>query len=34
MVGLIHPGSPDTLTGRVDAFRKGLSETGYVEGQT
>jgi putative ABC transport system substrate-binding protein len=31
VVGFVNPGSPDGA--RVAAFRNGLSETGYVEGQ-
>jgi putative ABC transport system substrate-binding protein len=31
VVGFVHGGSPDAR--RVAAFRKGLSETGYIEGQ-
>src|SRR5262249_59284010 len=33
VVGFVHLGSPAVSTPRVVAFRKGLSETGYVEGQ-
>jgi putative tryptophan/tyrosine transport system substrate-binding protein len=33
VVGFVHPGSADASAGSVAAFRKGLSETGYVEGQ-
>jgi ABC-type uncharacterized transport system substrate-binding protein len=33
VVALIHAGSADASAGRVRAFRKGLGETGYVEGQ-
>ena len=33
MVALIRDGSPDTSTRFVAAFRKGLNETGFVEGQ-
>ena len=33
VVGCINPGSPDASAPRVAAFRKGLNETGYVEGQ-
>jgi putative ABC transport system substrate-binding protein len=33
VVGLIYLGSADVAVGRVAAFRKGLGETGYVEGQ-
>ena len=33
MVALIRDGSPDTSARFVAAFRKGLNETGYVEGQ-
>jgi putative tryptophan/tyrosine transport system substrate-binding protein len=33
VVGFVHPGSVDASAGSVAAFRKGLSETGYVEGQ-
>src|SRR5262249_1211472 len=31
VIGLLSPGSPDVY--RISAFRKGLSDTGYVEGQ-
>jgi ABC transporter substrate binding protein len=33
VVAFLGVGSPDTMEGRVSAFRKGLSETGYAEGQ-
>jgi putative ABC transport system substrate-binding protein len=33
VVGFVHPGSADAYTRRVAAFRMGLGETGYVEGQ-
>src|SRR5215468_7818531 len=33
VVGFINAGMADTSAGRVAAFRKGLSEAGYVEGQ-
>jgi len=33
VVGLINAGSPETSVSRVTAFRLGLAESGYVEGQ-
>jgi putative ABC transport system substrate-binding protein len=33
VVGFLDSGSPNTSARYVDAFRKGLNETGYVEGQ-
>ena len=33
VVGFINAGVADTSAGRVAAFRKGLSEAGYAEGQ-
>ena len=33
VVGFLHSGSPEAFVNLVPAFRKGLSETGYVEGQ-
>jgi putative tryptophan/tyrosine transport system substrate-binding protein len=33
VVGWLSGGSPDTFAYLVRAFRQGLSETGYVEGQ-
>jgi putative ABC transport system substrate-binding protein len=33
VVGVVNVGSADTSADRVRAFRKGLSEAGYVEGQ-
>jgi putative ABC transport system substrate-binding protein len=33
VIGVVNAGSADAYTSRVAAFRKGLGETGYVEGQ-
>jgi putative ABC transport system substrate-binding protein len=33
MIGILHSGSPGPYTPNVAAFRQGLSETGYIEGQ-
>jgi putative ABC transport system substrate-binding protein len=33
VIGLLHSGSPEQNRGRLAAFRKGLSEAGFVEGQ-
>jgi putative ABC transport system substrate-binding protein len=33
VVGLLHPGSPEANAKYLAAFRKGLHETGYVEGR-
>src|SRR6266581_4079521 len=33
VVGFVSGGSADTSAGAVAAFRKGLSEAGYVEGR-
>ena len=33
VIGFVHLGSADAAAGWVAAFRQGLSETGYVEGQ-
>src|SRR5262245_48511898 len=33
VIGLFQLGSPEGLVNRVGAFRKGLSESGYIEGQ-
>jgi putative tryptophan/tyrosine transport system substrate-binding protein len=33
VVAFVHPGSADNSAGFAAAFRKGLGETGYVEGQ-
>jgi putative ABC transport system substrate-binding protein len=33
VVGFVSGGSPDTFAQELTAFRKGLNETGYVEGQ-
>jgi hypothetical protein len=33
VIGFVNGGSADASADRVRAFRKGLSETGYVEGQ-
>jgi putative tryptophan/tyrosine transport system substrate-binding protein len=33
VVGVVYGGSADASADRARAFRKGLSEAGYVEGQ-
>jgi putative ABC transport system substrate-binding protein len=33
VIGLLHPQSPDTLANRLRAFRLGLKEVGYAEGE-
>jgi putative ABC transport system substrate-binding protein len=33
VVGFLHSASPDTIAHFVDAFRRGLRETGYLDGQ-
>jgi putative tryptophan/tyrosine transport system substrate-binding protein len=33
VIGFLHGGSPEQYVNLVTAFRKGLSQTGYVEGQ-
>ena len=33
VIGFLHAGSPDTIADRLRAFRQGLKDTGYVEGE-
>jgi hypothetical protein len=33
VIGVLLPTSPDTNAGRLRAFRQGLKDTAYVEGQ-
>jgi len=33
VIGFLHPASPDTFADRLRAFRQGLKDTGYVEGE-
>jgi hypothetical protein len=33
VIGFLHPASPDALADRLRAFRQGLKDTGYVEGE-
>jgi hypothetical protein len=33
VVGFLHAGSPEQNIQRLAAYRKGLSDTGFVEGQ-
>ena len=33
VIGFLNPRSPDTYADRLRAFRQGLKETGYVEGE-
>jgi putative ABC transport system substrate-binding protein len=32
-IGLLHGGSPEAFSGRMAAFRQGLSEAGFTEGR-
>src|SRR6516225_2218038 len=34
LIGFLNSGSPDTEGERVQAYRRGLSETGYAEGRS
>ena len=34
VVGFLHPATPDTFADRLRAFRQGLKDTGYVEGES
>jgi putative tryptophan/tyrosine transport system substrate-binding protein len=34
VVGFLHPTSPDAFADRLRAFRQGLKDTGYVEGES
>jgi hypothetical protein len=33
VIGFLHPASPDLVVDRLHAFRLGLADTGYTEGQ-
>src|SRR6266849_2857314 len=33
VIGFLHPTSPDGFADRLRGFRRGLKETGYVEGE-
>src|ERR1700743_1374769 len=33
VIGFLHPTSPDAFPDRLRAFRQGLKEAGYVEGE-
>jgi putative ABC transport system substrate-binding protein len=33
VIGFLHAGAPESFASRIDGFRKGLSETGFVEGR-
>ena len=33
LIGFLHPASPDTYADRLRAFRQGLKEAGFVEGE-
>src|SRR5882757_6405530 len=33
MIGFLHPGSADAVADRLRAFRQGLKDIGYVEGE-
>src|SRR5262245_56052856 len=33
VIGFLHPASPDTYADRLRAFRKGLKDVGFVEGE-
>jgi len=34
VIGFLHPASPDTYADRLRAFRQGLREAGFVEGES
>jgi putative ABC transport system substrate-binding protein len=34
VIGHLHSGSPETFAFELDAFRQGLNEFGYIEGQS
>jgi len=34
LIGFLHPASPDTYADRLRAFRQGLREAGFVEGES
>ena len=34
VIGFLHPASPQAIWDRLSAFRRGLKETGFVEGET
>ena len=34
VIGLLDPRSPDAMADRLRAFRLGLKDVGYVEGET
>ena len=33
VIGFLHPASPETNADRVRAFRQGLKDTGFIEGE-
>src|SRR5204863_4083236 len=33
VIGFVHPATPDPFPDRLRAFRQGLKDTGYVEGE-
>ncbi|MGB7771256.1 MAG: ABC transporter substrate-binding protein, partial [Pseudolabrys sp.] len=33
VIGFLHPASIDVLADRVRAFRQGLKDTGFIEGE-
>jgi putative ABC transport system substrate-binding protein len=33
VIGFLDPRSPETMGDRLRAFRQGLKQTGYVEGE-
>jgi putative tryptophan/tyrosine transport system substrate-binding protein len=33
VIGFLHSESPDAVSGEVSAFKRGLNEAGYIDGQ-